>query len=302
MKAAKAYPVEAQASVNKARRSRRIWGTVGTYLFWIASSLVTLLPIYWLVLVSTRSRVDLFGAPNLSPTFFSGIFTDNFANPFIRGSQGDYLVNSIIVATSNAVLVIVLAVLATYALSRWKLPGSSSLFFWTITNRMAPPAAFLLPLFLLFTSVFKLRDWTLFDTHTGLILLYCVFNLPFAIWLLKGIMDGIPSELDDAVYVDGGGLWTVLGRIIVPLAAPGIAITGLLSWVFAWNEYLFAATLTSVNARTITTGLAEFVTVTGTNWGEMAAVALVSLAPALLLLTLVQRHIVAGLTFGAVKG
>lgn len=302
MKAVKAYPVEAQSSVNKARRSRRIWSTVGTYLFWTLSSLVTLLPIYWLVLVSTRSRVDLFGAPNLSPTFFSGIFTDNFANPFVRGSQGDYLINSIIVATSNAVLVIVLAVLATYALSRWKLPGSSSLFFWTITNRMAPPAAFLLPLFLLFTSVFKLRDWTLFDTHTGLILLYCVFNLPFAIWLLKGIMDGIPSELDDAVYVDGGGLWTVLGRIIVPLAAPGIAITGLLSWVFAWNEYLFAATLTSVDARTITTGLAEFVTVTGTNWGEMAAVALVSLAPALLLLTLVQRHIVAGLTFGAVKG
>ncbi len=302
MKAVKAYPVEAQTSVNKARRSRRVWGTVGTYLFWTLSSLVTLLPIYWLVLVSTRSRVDLFGAPNLSPTFFSGIFTDNFANPFIRGSQGAYLINSIIVATSNAVLVIVLAVLATYALSRWKLPGSSSLFFWTITNRMAPPAAFLLPLFLLFTSVFKLRDWTLFDTHTGLILLYCVFNLPFAIWLLKGIMDGIPSELDDAVYVDGGGLWTVLGRIIVPLAAPGIAITGLLSWVFAWNEYLFAATLTSVDARTITTGLAEFVTVTGTNWGEMAAVALVSLAPALLLLTLVQRHIVAGLTFGAVKG
>jgi glycerol transport system permease protein len=302
MKAVKAYPVQAQAKVSAAKRSRRIWGGVGTYLFWTLSSLVTLLPIYWLVLVSTRSRVDLFGAPDLSPTFLGSVYTDNFANPFVRGSQGDYLINSIIIATANAFLVIVLAVLATYALSRWKLPGSSSLFFWTITNRMAPPAAFMLPLFLLFTSVFKLRDWALFDTHTGLILLYCVFNLPFAIWLLKGIMDGIPSELDEAVLIDGGGLWTVLSRIIVPLAAPGIAITGLLSWVFAWNEYLFAATLTSVNARTITTGLAEFVTVTGTNWGEMAAVALVSLAPALILLTLVQRHIVAGLTFGAVKG
>ena len=301
MKAVKAYPAS-QAKTNATRRFRRVWGTLGTYLFWAASSLITLLPIYWLVLVSTRSRVELFGAPNLSPTFFQGVFTDNFVNPFVRGTQGDYLLNSVIIATANALLVIVLAVLATYALSRWKLPGSSSLFFWTITNRMAPPAAFLLPLFLLFTSVFKLRDWTLFDTHTGLILLYCVFNLPFAIWLLKGIMDGIPSELDEAVLIDGGGLWTVLSRIIVPLAAPGIAITGLLSWVFAWNEYLFAATLTSVNARTITTGLAEFVTVTGTNWGEMAAVALVSLAPALLLLTLVQRHIVAGLTFGAVKG
>lgn len=302
MKAVKTYPANTQIKVNALARSRRNWRTVGTYLFWTVSSLITLLPVYWLVLVSTRSRVDLFGTPNLSPTFFRGVYTDNFANPFVRGAQGDYLINSIIIATSNAFLVIVLAVLATYALSRWKLPGASSLFFWTITNRMAPPAAFMLPLFLLFTSVFKLRDWTLFDTHAGLILLYCVFNLPFAIWLLKGIMDGIPSELDEAVLIDGGGLWTVLSRIIVPLAAPGIAITGLLSWVFAWNEYLFAATLTSVDARTITTGLAEFVTVTGTNWGEMAAVALVSLAPALLLLTLVQRHIVAGLTFGAVKG
>jgi glycerol transport system permease protein len=297
---AKAYP--AVPAKRRVRRRSRLWGGVGIYAFWTLSSLVTLLPIYWLVLVSTRSRVQLFGAPDLSPTFLQGVHLENFTNPFVRGAQGTYLFNSVVIATANALLVVVLAVLATYALSRWTLPGASNLFFWTITNRMAPPAAFLLPLFLLFTSVFKLRDWTLFDTHWGLILLYCVFNLPFAIWLLKGIMDGIPSELDEAVLIDGGSLWTVLGRVIVPLAAPGIAITGLLSWVFAWNEYLFAATLTSVNARTITTGLAEFVTVTGTNWGEMAAVALVSLAPALVLLSLVQRYIVAGLTFGAVKG
>lgn len=283
-------------------RNKKRWKSIGTYVFWTLSSLVTLVPIYWLALVSTRSRVELFGSPDFSPTFFSRIHTPNFARPFLNGSQGEYLMNSIIVATANAALVVVLAVLATYALSRWKVPGSDSIFFWTITNRMAPPAAFLLPLFLLFTSVFQLRDWTLYDTHIGLILLYCVFNLPFAIWLMKGIMDGIPPELDEAVLVDGGNLWMVLTRIIVPIAAPGIAITGLLSWIFAWNEYLFAATLTSTKARTITTGLAEFVTVTGTNWGEMAAVALVSLLPAILLLSLVQRYIVQGLTFGAVKG
>ncbi|MBS0002922.1 MAG: carbohydrate ABC transporter permease [Thioalkalivibrio sp.] len=283
-------------------KNKKLWKRIGTYTFWTVSSLVTLVPIYWLALVSTRSRVELFGSPDFSPTFLSRIHTPNFARPFLNGSQGEYLVNSIIIATSNAALVIVLAVLATYALSRWNVPGSDSIFFWTITNRMAPPAAFLLPLFLLFTSVFQLRDWTLYDTHIGLILLYCVFNLPFAIWLMKGIMDGIPTELDEAVLVDGGNLWIVLTRIIVPIAAPGIAITGLLSWIFAWNEYLFAATLTSTEARTVTTGLAEFVTVTGTNWGEMAAVALVSLLPAILLLSLVQRYIVQGLTFGAVKG
>lgn len=128
-----------------------------------------------------------------------------------------------------------------------------------------------------------------------------VFNLPFAIWLMKGIIDGIPIELDEAAFVDGATTWDVLLKIITPLAAPGMAITGILSWVFAWNEYLFAATLTSVEARTITTGLAEFVTVTGTNWGEMAAVSVLSLIPALFFLALVQKYIVMGLTFGAVK-
>jgi glycerol transport system permease protein len=212
-----------------------------------------------------------------------------------------YLINSLIIATSNAVIVTILAVLATYALSRWRLPGSDSIFFWTITQRMAPPAAFILPLFLLFTGVFKIGNFMLFDTQIGLILLYCVFNLPFAVWLMKGIMDGVPPELDEAAYVDGANRRTVLSRIIAPLIAPGMAITFILSWIFAWNEYLFAANLTSVDARTITTGLAEFVSVTGTNWGEMAAVSMVSILPALVFLIFVQRYIVTGLTFGAVK-
>jgi multiple sugar transport system permease protein len=118
---------------------------------------------------------------------------------------------------------------------------------------------------------------------------------------MKGIVDGIPIELDEAAFVDGANRWTVLTRVITPLAAPGVAITFILSWIFAWNEYLFAISLTSVRARTITTGLAEFVTVTGTNWGEMAAVAMVSILPALIFLVFVQRYIVTGLTFGAVK-
>lgn len=281
---------------------KRLAANFGIYTVWITGSIITLLPIYWLVVVSSRTRIELFGGPNFAPTFLQSFYLPNFTRPLIDGPHGTYILNSIVIATSNALLVTVLAVTATYALSRWKLPGASNIFFWTLTNRMAPAAAFLLPLFLLYTRVFHFGEWMLFDTHIGIILLYCVFNLPFAIWLLKGIIDGIPSDLDDAVLVDGGTTWTVIARVIVPLAAPGIAITALLSWVFAWNEYLFAATLTSVRARTITTGLAEFVTVTGTNWGEMAAVAIIALLPALILLTLVQRYIVMGLTFGAVKG
>jgi ABC-type glycerol-3-phosphate transport system permease component len=212
------------------------------------------------------------------------------------------MINSIVVATANALLVTTLALLATYAVSRYRLVGKENIFFWTITNRMAPPAVFLLPLFLLFTQYFALGEWKLYDTRIGLILLYCVFNLPFAIWTLRSVIDAIPKELDEAAYVDGASTWQVLTRVILPLAKPGLAVTAILTWVFAWNEYLFAATLTSVHARTITTGLAEFVTVTGTNWGQMAATAMLTLLPALLFLGLAQRHIVAGLTFGAVKG
>ena len=279
-------------------RFRKILGWTGIYMLWIILTLTTLLPIYWMIVVSARSRVELFSAGKFFQTTF---YIQNYTGPLSNPTFQRYLMNSVITATSNALLVAVLAILATYALSRWKLSGSDNIFFWTITNRMAPPAAFALPLFLLFTRVFRIGSWSMFDTRIGLILLYCVFNLPFAIWLMKGIMDGIPIELDEAAVVDGAGTWTVLWRIIVPLAAPGIAVTVILSWVFAWNEYLFAAALTSVNARTITTGLAEFVTVTGTNWGEMAAVATISLLPAFIFLVFVQRYIVMGLTFGAVK-
>jgi len=278
---------------------RKRLGRVGVYIIWIVATILVLLPIYWMFVVSARSRVELFGAPTFIQTTF---FAENYIKPLSDPTFQRYLVNSLIVASCNALLVSVLAVCATYALSRWRLKGEGSVFFWTISNRMAPPAAFMLPLFLLFTRVLKIGTFSLFDTQIGLILLYCIFNLPFAIWLLKGIMDGIPVELDEAALVDGANLITVLTKIIVPLAAPGIAIAAVLAWVFAWNEYLFAATLTSVNARTVTTGLAEFVTVTGTNWGQMAALSMISLLPALLFLALVQRYIVVGLTFGAVKG
>ena len=244
-----------------------------SFCAWVLLSLVTLVPIYWMFLISGKSRVELFGRPSF---LIDSFYTANYANVIGDPAFQRYMINSIVIATSNAVLVTTLAVLATYALSRFRLAGWDNIFFWTLTNRMAPPAVFLLPLFLLFTRVFVVGDWRMFDTRIGLILLYCVFNLPFAIWLLKGMVDAIPIELDEAAMLDGAGTGQILLKVIVPLARPGIAVTAILAWVFAWNEYLFAATLTSVHARTITTGLAEFVTVTGTNWGEMAAVAVLT--------------------------
>lgn len=262
------------------------------YLVCILIAVATLFPIYWMFVVSARTKLEVFAGPRLIQTSF---YSMNYYRPFFQDVYGRYLVNSLLIATGNTLLVVFLAIFATYAFSRFRVPGSNNLFFWTITNRMAPPAVFIVPFFLMFTRL-GLRD-----NQFGLILLYCIFNLPFAIWLLKGMMDGIPKELDEAALIDGCSLWGLLWHVIIPLAKPGIMVTAILNWIFAWNEYLFAAILTSVRSRTITTGLAEFVTVIGTNWGEMAAVSVVCLVPAIIFIGVAQRHIIAGLTFGAVK-
>lgn len=280
------------------RRLREALRLAPNYIVWIVATLITLLPIWWMFVVSARSRVELFDKPDL---LIKSFFVQNYTDVITNSVYQRYMINSVIVSTGNALLVTVLALLATYALSRYKLPGSDNIFFWTITNRMAPAAVFLLPLYLLFTKVFVVGDFKLYDTQIGLILLYCVFNLPFSIWLLKGVMDAVPVELDEAAMIDGANLFGVLRLVILPLTAPGLAVCAILSWIFAWNEYLFAATLTSVTARTATTGLAEFVTVTGTNWGAMAAMATLTLLPSIVFVTLAQRYIIMGLTFGAVK-
>ena len=164
-----------------------------------------------------------------------------------------YLSNSVVVASCNAVLSTTVAIGAAYALSRFRLAGRDNIFFWLLTNRMAPVAAFLLPVYLLFTRVFAYGDWSLLDTKLGLILLYTVFNVPFAVWMLQGMIDAIPEELDEAAFVDGAGSMRVLWSVLLPILRPGLAVTLMFTWIFAWNEYLFASRLTNVNARTIPT-------------------------------------------------
>lgn len=277
-------------------RKNRPWLYV---LFWILISFLTLFPIYWLFVISVKPAVDLFSTPDI---LLKSIYWQNYIDVLNDRTLRGYMVNSLVISSGNALLCTTLGFLACYALSRFDMGGKESIFFWTITNRMAPPAVFLLPLFLLMTQVYKVGDFTLLDTRIGMILVYCTFNLPFAIWTLRPTVDGIPKELDEAAYVDGAGAWKVITEVVFPLARPGLAVTLILTWVFAWNEYLLAATLTNFNARTLTTGLSEYVTTTGTEWGIMAAISVFTLIPALIVFGMVQKHIVAGLTFGAVKG
>lgn len=268
-------------------------------VFWTLVSIVTLFPIYWLFVISVKPAVQLFSTPDV-------ILSDPYWGNYVK-VMGDrlirsYMINSLIISSGNAILCTVLGFFACYALSRFNMSGKESIFFWTITNRMAPPAVFLLPLFLLMTQVYTVGEWNLLDTRIGMILVYCTFNLPFAIWTLRPTVDGIPKDLDEAAFVDGASPWQVITEVVFPLCRPGLAVTLILTWVFAWNEYLLAATLTNFNARTLTTGLSEYVTSTGTEWGIMATISVFTLIPALIVFGMVQKHIVAGLTFGAVKG
>jgi ABC-type glycerol-3-phosphate transport system permease component len=267
-------------------------------IFWTLVSFLTLFPIYWLFVISVKPAVQLFSTPEL---ILSDPYWGNYAQVWGDRLLRSYMLNSIIISTGNAILCTSLGFFACYALSRFNMTGKESIFFWMITNRMAPPAVFLLPLFLLMTQVYTIGEWRLLDTRIGMILVYCTFNLPFAIWTLRPTLDGIPKELDEAAFVDGASPWKVI-TVVFPLCRPGLAVTLILTWVFAWNEYLLAATLTNFNARTLTTGLSEYVTTTGTEWGVMAAISVFTLIPALIVFGMVQKHIVAGLTFGAVKG
>lgn len=268
-------------------------------LFWVFVSFLTLFPIYWLFVVSVKPAVELFSTPEI---VLKSLYWQNYIDVITDRTLRGYMVNSLVISSGNALLCTTLGFFACYGLSRFDLGGKESIFFWTITNRMAPPAVFLLPLFLLMTQVYRIGEFSLLDTRIGMILVYCTFNLPFAIWTLRPTVEGIPKELDEAAYVDGASPWKVISEIVLPLCRPGLAVTLILTWVFAWNEYLLAATLTNFNARTLTTGLSEYVTTTGTEWGIMAAISVFTLIPALIVFSLVQRHIVTGLTFGAVKG
>jgi glycerol transport system permease protein len=277
-------------------KPRAAWPAV---LMWTLLSIFTLFPIYWLFVISVKPSIDLFTTPSV---LLTSVDWDNYMKVLNSETLRGYMFNSLVISSGNAVLVTTLGFFACYALTRFDMKAKESIFFWTITNRMAPPAVFLLPLYLLLTQVYKIGDFTLSDTRTGMILVYCTFNLPFAIWTLRPTLEGIPRELDEAAVVDGASTWRVIYDIIFPLARPGVAVTLILTWVFAWNEYLLAATLTNFNARTLTTGLSEYVTTTGTAWGIMAAISMITLIPALIVFGMVQKHIVAGLTFGAVKG
>jgi multiple sugar transport system permease protein len=203
--------------------------------------------------------------------------------------------NSLIIAGGSTILSVVLGVFAAYAFSRFDIPGKDDLMFFILSTRMLPAVVVAVPLFLMF------RQIGLHDTHLGMIILYTVFNLSLTVWLLKGFIDEIPREYEEAALVDGYTRMQAFFKIVLPQAATGIAATTVFSLIFAWNEYAFALMMTSNNARTAPPAIATMLGRGGIEWSAIAAGTLAFLIPVVIVIFALRQHLLRGVTFGAIR-
>lgn len=252
-----------------------------------------LLPFYVMITTALKREGDIFAWP---PVFIFEPTLDSIRAAFFGGrSVIPYLINSAAIAGVSTVLATALGSMAAFGLSRFRFRGSASLSFWILSTRMAPPVAFLVPMFIIF------RNLGLIDTHLALVVIYTSMNLSFVTWVLIGFFKEIPVELEEAALMDGYTYWQYFRRIALPLVRPGLAATAILSAIFAWNEFLFALILTSKRAATIPIYLAGFSESMGIKWGEFMAVGCFAVIPIMIFTLALQKHLVRGLTFGAVK-
>lgn len=246
---------------------------------------------WWSVVVGGRNHLDVVvEQTGASATTTGGAGTGGFyVIPFI--------LNSLIIGLASTAVVILVSTLTAYAISRFDMRGKNALIGFVISTRFMPPVAVALPLFL----VYRQLGWI--DTYHGLILAHTVINLPIAILLIKSFYDDIPRDLDDAAMVDGCTRWGAFWRVIFRLAAPGIAAAAVLSLIFSWNEFLLTLYLTRFEIRTIPVAMSTFDSSSGgTQWGFLTAAASAAMIPVFIFIMFVQRHLIRGLTLGAVRG
>ncbi len=252
-----------------------------------------LVPLYWVVITSIKPSSDYLTVP---PVWFPAqptIIHYTAALFSYRGLQG--LINSLIVASAATVLSAVMGTMMAYSLARFN-TGGQHLAFWVLSQRFLPPVAIILPIFLLF------RSWHLYDTHIGLIIAYTFMTLPLSVWMMYAYFRQLPKSLEEAALVDGLSRWQAFRMVAVPLAAPGVAAAAVFVFIAVWTEFFFALILTSRYAFTLPTVFRAFLGFQGAQYGEACALATTSLVPSIILGMLVQRHLVRGLTLGALRG
>jgi len=267
--------------------------------------LFLLLPIYWLVNMSFKSTNEILAGFSAYPATFT---LDNYAAilcgfPAIwggeapRGCDTSWIwgyVNSILYVVINTAITVALALPAAYAFSRYRFLGDKHLFFWLLTNRMAPPAVFALPFLQLYSAL------GMFDTVLAVALAHCLFNIPLAVWILEGFMSGVPKEIDETAYVDGYSFPRFFVKIFMPLIASGIGVTAFFCFMFSWVEMLLAKTLTAVEAKPIVAVMTKTASTSGYELGLLAAAGVLTIIPGAIVIYFVRNYIAKGFAMGRV--
>lgn len=267
-----------------------------------AVGLVYFLPVLWMLLAGIKSRQDTLAGPLkllFVPTFehyrslFTGV-TPEGQQVFPTGFEY-YIFNSLFICGTSVLLALALGLLAAYGFARLPIRGTSYILFYTLALRMIPPLTTIIPLYVIFSKI------GLGGSYLGIILVYTAFNLPFAIWMMRGFLADVPVALEEAALLDGLTRLQIIRRIVVPVVMPGIASTAIFTFVFTWNEYLMALMLTAFKSVTVPVTIAKFVEPYTVLWGQLSAAVVIQVVPMLIVVFLLQRHIVRGMTLGAVK-
>lgn len=263
------------------------------YLISLAAILITLFPIVWLLSIALKTRRDAFAVP---PKLVFEPIPDHFLSLLDRPGFVEAFQNSVYVTALGVSIAIVIAIFASYGIHRFKFRGKKLFGVWLLLAYMLPEFLYIIPMYALYQRI------GLYDTHVGLAFVYQVHSLPFAVWLIRSFFREVPSELDDASRIDGCNHFGALRHVYIPMAAPGIAATAILTAIWIWNELTIALSLTFGEAQTITVAVASFRGYTSINWGAMSAASIVAIVPMLVFAVFAQQYIVKGLTLGSLKG
>ena len=265
-------------------RPKAHW-TLYLYCVWL------LLPLYWLLTMSLRRNQDITAGLEVVPARPT---LDNFIEIFTNPVWYQAFANSLTYVVINTLVSVVVALPAAYAFSRYRFLGDRHLFFWLLTNRMAPPAVFLLPFFQLYSAI------GLFDTPLAVALAHCLFTVPLAVWILEGFMSAVPRELDEMARIDGHSRAWFFFRVFIPLIRSGIGVTVFFCFMFSWVELLIARTLTASDAKPIVVVMTRTVSAAGLDWGVLAAAGVLTILPGIAVVWFVRRHLVRGFAMGRV--
>ncbi|MCZ6828771.1 MAG: carbohydrate ABC transporter permease [Gammaproteobacteria bacterium] len=275
------------AAIGKAQQVRKSssWIVPTLYIGFL------LLPLYWLLNMSFKTNQEILSTFSLWPRNFT---LDNYVVIFTDPSWYRGYINSSIYVVLNTLISLAVALPAAYAFSRYRFLGDKHLFFWLLTNRMAPPAVFVLPFFQLYSA------FGLIDTHIAVALAHCLFNVPLAVWILEGFMSGIPREIDETAFIDGYSFPAFFVKIFTPLIRSGIGVAAFFCFMFSWVELLIARTLTVTDAKPIAAIMTRTVSASGMDWGVLTAAGVLTIIPGALVIYFVRNHIAKGFALGRV--